>query len=217
MLTFTLDPSRVEGLNVLAIGAHADDIEIGCGGTILRLISDGLVASARWVVLSAPGDRASEAQAGSDAFLEGVDDRQTAIEGFRDGFLPYSGGAVKDYFETLKDGPSPDLVFAPRRDDLHQDHRLVGELTWNTFRDHAILEYEIPKYEGDLATPNVYVRIPDWAAERKVELLLSTFRTQSGRDWFTRDLFLAQMRLRAIECRAPSGYAEGLVGRKVVL
>lgn len=217
MLKYAFDRPDASGLRVLLIGAHADDIEIGCGATILRLVREGLIASAHWVVLSAAGERTREAEEGANGFLDGIDDRTVTIEQFRDGFLPYSGGAVKDFFETLKASPQPDIVFTPRRDDLHQDHRLVGELTWNTFRDHAILEYEIPKYEGDLVTPNVYVRIPDWAAQRKVELIQSVFRSQQQRDWFSADLFLAHLRLRGIESRAPSGYAEGFVGRKVVL
>jgi LmbE family N-acetylglucosaminyl deacetylase len=217
MLTFAFDRPDTAGLRVLLLGAHADDIEIGCGGTILRLVREGLISSAHWVVLSAAGERTQEAEEGASSFLDGVVDRTVSIEQFRDGFFPYSGGAVKEYFETLKPAPRPDVIFTPRRDDLHQDHRLVGELTWNTFRDHLILEYEIPKYEGDLGTPNVYVRLPDWAAQRKAELITSTYRTQADRDWFSPETFLAQMRLRGIESRAPSGYAEGFVGRKVVL
>jgi len=223
MLTFAFDRPAAAGLHVLLIGAHADDIEIGCGGTILRLAREGVIASARWVVLSADGDRAAEAEAGAARFLEGVAERTVTVERFRDGFFPYSGGAVKEFFESLKPGASsdrgiaPDVIFTHRRDDVHQDHRLVGELTWNTFRDHLILEYEIPKYEGDLGSPNLYVRLPEWAALRKAELIASTFATQADRDWFSTDTFLAHMRLRAIESRAPSGFAEAFVGRKVVV
>lgn len=217
MLTFAFGAGSVAGLNALFVGAHADDIEIGCGGTILRLAREGVIASVRWVVLSAAGDRAAEAETGAARFLEGVPDRTVIVEGFRDGFFPYSGGAIKEFFESLKPGSSPDLIFTPRRDDVHQDHRLVGELTWNTFRDHLILEYEIPKYEGDLGSPNLYVRLPDWAAQRKAELIVSTYPTQADRAWFSEHMFLSHMRLRAIESRAPSGFAEAFVCRKVVL
>lgn len=217
MLTFAFDRPDAVGLRVLLLGAHADDIEIGCGGTILRLAREGVISSAHWVVLSAEGDRAAEAETGAARFLEGVAERTVTIERFRDGFFPYSGGAIKEFFESLEPGSSPDLIFTPRRDDVHQDHRLVGELTWNTFRDHLILEYEIPKYEGDLGSPNLYVRLPDWAAQRKAELIVSTYATQADRAWFSEQTFLAHMRLRAIESRAPSGFAEAFVCRKVVV
>lgn len=216
MLTFAFDTGASGGLRALCLGAHADDIEIGCGGTMLRLIQEGIITSVRWVVLSATGERADEAETGAARFLDGVSDRTVILERFRDGFLPYSGAALKEFFEGLRSGSTPDLIFTPRRDDLHQDHRLVGELTWNTFRDHQILEYQIPKYEGDLGIPNLYVRIPEWAAHRKAELIVSTYRTQADRTWFSETMFLSTMRLRAIEARAASGFAEAFIARKIV-
>jgi LmbE family N-acetylglucosaminyl deacetylase len=217
MLTLGFGTASATGLSALFLGAHADDIEIGCGGTILRLAREGVITSARWVVLSATGDRAIEAATGAAQLLHEIPDHEVTVEAFRDGFLPYSGDAIKEFFESLKQGSSPDLVFTPRRDDVHQDHRLVGELSWNSFRDQVILEYEIPKYEGDLGTPNLYVRLPEWAAHRKAELLVATYRTQADRAWFSEETFLSLMRLRAIECRASSGFAEAFVCRKVVL
>lgn len=217
MLTLSFNRPPNAGLDVLLLGAHADDIEIGCGGTILRLVRDGMISAARWVVLSGSAERAREAEEGAARFLEGVAEQTVVVERFRDGFMPYAGSAVKDFFETLKPTVRPDLIFAPRREDIHQDHRLVGELTWNTFRHHLILEYEIPKYEGDPASPNLYVTIPDWAARQKADLIAATFRTQADRTWFSRETFLSQMRLRAIESRSSSGFAEAFVCRKVVL
>jgi LmbE family N-acetylglucosaminyl deacetylase len=205
------------GLRVLAIGAHSDDIEIGAGGTILRLISDGLVAEVRWIVLSAVGVRETEARAGAAAFLDGVGQVQVIVEGFRDGFFPYLGTAVKDHFEDDKDSFEPDLILTHRREDMHQDHRLVGELTWNTYRNHLILEYEIPKYDTDPATPNLYVTLTDAICDRKIELLRDTFRSQASRPWFDPDAFRAQLRLRGMECRAESRFAEGFTCRKVVI
>ena len=205
------------GLRVLAIGAHSDDIEIGAGGTILRLVAEGLVAEARWVVLSAVGEREAEARAGVAAFLDGVPKVDVIVAGFRDGFFPYLGTAVKDHFEDHKGSFEPDLILTHRREDVHQDHRLVGELTWNTYRNHLILEYEIPKYEMDPATPNLYVTLSEATCNRKIELLRDTFRTQASRPWFDPDGFRAQLRQRGMECRAESRFAEGFTCRKVVI
>jgi LmbE family N-acetylglucosaminyl deacetylase len=202
---------------ILAIGCHADDIEIGCGGTILRLIEALPTVEVCWVVLSAHGVRAEEVHASADAFLQGVERRQVIVRDFRDGFLPYSGDQVKQFFEDLKPLITPDLVFTHYRDDLHQDHRVASDLTWNTFRDHLILEYEIPKYDGDLGSPNVFVHLDEALARRKVENLLAFFQTQRDRRWFTEDLFLGILRIRGMESNSPARYAEGFYGRKVVL
>jgi len=205
------------GLNLLAIGAHSDDIEIGCGGTILRLAAERRLSSVRWVVLSAIGEREAEARQGAEAFLGDTDQVEVILTGFRDGFFPYIGEAVKSFFEEHRDSFVPDLILTPRRDDLHQDHRLVGELTWNTYRNHLIMEYEIPKYEGDPVSPNVYVELSEEIGERKVELLLTIFRSQSSRPWFDADAFRALLRLRGIEANAASRFAEGFSCRKLVL
>ena len=202
---------------ILAIGCHADDIEIGCGGTMLRLIESLPTVEVCWAVLSAHGERAEEVRRSADAFLEGVERREVIVGGYRDGFLPYNGGEVKQFFEDLKPKIVPDLIFTHYRNDLHQDHRLASELTWNTFRDHFILEYEVPKYDGDFASPNVFVHLTESVAKEKVAKLLQFFRSQGDRRWFTEDLFLGVLRLRGMESNSPTRYAEGFYGRKVVL
>jgi LmbE family N-acetylglucosaminyl deacetylase len=202
-------------LRVLAIGAHPDDIEVGCAGTLLRLAREGRIAAATWVVLSGSGVRRAEAEAGARAALAGVPEVEIRLEEFRDGFFPARYEPIKDVIEALVPA-RPDVVLVPRREDAHQDHRLLGELAWTVFRDHLILEYEIPKYDGDLVTPNLYVDLPAWAAERKVDLLLETFASQRDRAWFTAETCRGLLRLRGVESRAPSGYAEGFVCRKVV-
>jgi LmbE family N-acetylglucosaminyl deacetylase len=210
--------ARPDGpLRVLALGAHADDIEIGCGGTILRLAAEHPCLAVDWVVLSGAGDRGGEAGDSAAAFLDGAGERRVRVERFRDGFLPYDGGAVKELFERLKAEVTPDVVFTHRLEDRHQDHRLVAELTWNTFRDHLVLEYEIPKYEGDLGHPNLFVPLAAEVCERKVELLRKGFPSQAGRDWFTDDTFWALLRLRGLESRSISRYAEAFSARKLVL
>jgi LmbE family N-acetylglucosaminyl deacetylase len=204
------------GLRVLAIGAHSDDIEIGCGGTVLRLVEDGLAASVGWVVLAAVGERAEEARASAAAFLKQAPDHEVVVRDFRDGFLPYEGWQVKEFFEELKRF-DPDLVLTHRREDMHQDHRLVGELTWNTFRNHLVLEYEIPKYEGDLGHPNLFVTLDRSRCERKIELLMEAFQSQRDHRWFTEDTFWSLLRLRGLESNSPTTYAEAFHARKLAI
>jgi LmbE family N-acetylglucosaminyl deacetylase len=170
-----------------------------------------------WVVLGADGDRAEEARSSAAAFLVDADESEIVVHGFRDAFFPYIGTQVKEAFEELKARIAPQVVFTHAREDLHQDHRLVSELTWNTFRDHLILEYEIPKYDGDLGRPNAFVHVPRDLAQEKVRLIVESFPTQAGKDWFDAELFLGLMRIRGMEARAPSGYAEAFVCRKVAL
>ncbi|HEX3256843.1 MAG TPA: PIG-L deacetylase family protein [Gaiellaceae bacterium] len=201
---------------ILAVGCHSDDIEIGCGGTLLTLIDSLPSVEICWLVLSARGERAAEARRSAEAFLEGAASAEVILHEYRDGFLPYVGADVKQLFEDLKPF-APDLVFTHYSDDRHQDHRLAAELTWNTFRNHLILEYEIPKYDGDFGSPNVFVGLSRPVADRKVDLLLEHFRTQRDRRWFTGDLFTAVMRIRGMESNSPSGLAEGFYGRKVVV
>jgi len=205
------------GRHLLALGAHADDIEIGAGGTVLRLAAEGRLASVTWVVFSGTPERAAEARASAALFLAGVEQRRVEVAGFTDGFLPWAGDQVKRLFERLKGEVRPDLVLTHRRADAHQDHRLLAELTWNTWRDHLVLEYEIPKYEGDLTPPNLYVPLAAGEVERKLDLLLSAFPSQRGRAWFAPDTFRSLLRLRGVECNAPSGYAEGFHLRKAVV
>jgi len=204
-------------LKVLCLGAHSDDIEIGCGGTVLTLIASHPGIEFDWVVLSATGKRRKEAEAGAAAFLSGAARKSVTVKGFRDGYFPYIGGGIKDWFEELKKSVKPDLIFTPYRRDLHQDHRLVSELTWNTFRDHLILEYEIPKYDGDLGAPNVFVSLNRAIADKKTRLLQECFVSQSGNQWFNKETFAAIMRLRGVEANAASGRAEAFYGRKLVL
>jgi LmbE family N-acetylglucosaminyl deacetylase len=201
---------------ILVLGAHADDIEIGCGGTLLRLVAERRELEVRWVVFCATSDRAREAQASAAAFLAGVESREVIVKDFRDGYLPYLGAAVKDAFEELKHTFSPEVVFTHYREDRHQDHRLVSELTWNTWRDHLILEYEIPKYDGDFGTPNVFCALPETTLERKIELVLRHFASQSAKHWLTRDLLRSVARLRGMECVAPERHAEAFYGRKIL-
>ena len=202
---------------VLCLGAHSDDIEIGCGGTILQLLAAHPQLEVHWVVFSANPARKAEALASASAFLAGAARQNVVVHAFRDGYFPFVGDAVKDEFEALRRTVSPDLIFTHCRHDLHQDHRLLCQLTYNTFRDHLVLEYEIPKWDGDLRTPNVYFPLLNATAQRKVDLLMQHFPSQAGRDWFTPDTFEALMRIRGLEARAPEGKAEGFYARKLIL
>jgi len=204
-------------LSVLCLGAHADDIEIGCGGTLLRLLSERTNVRVHWVVMSGSPTRAREAQRSARRILSRARTKVIRVEGFRDGFLPYEGTGVKEVFEQLKAEVSPDLIFTHSGADRHQDHRLMSELTWNTFRDHLILEYEIPKYDGDLGQPNVFVPLREAIRRRKIRLLMSAFPSQRGKRWYSGETFDGLMRLRGIECGAPEGYAEAFHNRKMLL
>jgi len=204
-------------LEILCLGAHSDDIEIGCGGTVLRLLAERPGCSVRWLVLSSNPERAAEARASAASFLAGAARSRVDVLGFRESYFPHVGAEVKDAFERLKADATPDVVFAHHRADMHQDHRVVGELTWNTFRDHLVVEYEIPKYEGDLGTPNLFVDLPDAVARRKVELVLRHFPSQAARSWFRRETFEAVMRLRGVECNAAEGWAEAFHCRKLLV
>ena len=216
MLSAALVDGGVPLRRVLALGAHSDDIEIGCGATLLML-QRAHELDVTWVVLAAQGVREQEAQASAESFLEGAVSRTVMCRGFEDGFLPYLGGQVKSFFEELKRDVDPQLILTHTRSDLHQDHRLVCELTWNTWREHVVFEYEIPKYDGDLGAPNVFVPIPQDVARRKVDLLGRVFRSQEEKHWFDEELFLGLMRVRGMEARSPTGYAEAFVCRKLLL
>jgi LmbE family N-acetylglucosaminyl deacetylase len=199
------------------LGAHCDDIEIGMGGTLLEWAGSPVPLVVDWVVMTSTEERAREARASAEVFLHGVESARVTVLDFRDGFLPYSGAPVKEAFEQLKARVEPDVVFTHSRHDRHQDHRIVSDLAWNTFRDHLVLEYEIPKYDGDLGQPNCYVPVSAANVERKWEYLREHYRSQADRPWFTESTFAALMRLRGIEARSASGYAEGFEARKVVL
>lgn len=204
---------------ILCLGAHADDIEIGCGGTILRLVAAYPEIDVRWVVFSGDERRANEARCAASLFLANALHVDVTARSFRDGFFPYQGAEIKAFFEELKAEPgrAPDVIFTHSREDLHQDHRVIAELTWNTFRDHLILEYEIPKYDGGLASPNFFVPIDDETRSRKIEYLMRAFGSQRDKRWFTEDTFSGLMRLRGVECASPVGGAEGFVAKKMVL
>lgn len=214
MLGFSLEALARPIERVLAVGCHADDIEIGCGGTLIALSRARPGLALTWVVLAAPGDRAAEARASAQAFLARADASDVRIHEFRDGFLPYVGGEVKEVFEELKE-VRPDVVFTHARHDLHQDHRLACELTWNTFRNHLILEYEIPKYDGDLGSPNVFVPLEESLVEEKLRLLRDHYASQHSKHWFDDELFRGLMRLRGME--SASRYAEAFTCRKLTL
>ena len=204
-------------MQILCLGAHCDDIEIGCGATILSLAKQRPNLSFTWVVFSSDGIRAAEAESSFDSILGGVESAKLEMYKFRNGYFPFIGAEIKDCFERLKSTVSPDLIFTHYGHDHHQDHRLVSELTWNTFRDHWILEYEIPKFDGGLGTPNIYMPVGMDHVRRKSEVLLRCFASQTKRSWFSQSTFDALMRLRGIECNAESGYAEAFYSRKTVL
>lgn len=215
-----LDFQRPPGVSfrILCLGAHSDDIEIGCGGTVLKFLTGYPDVEIRWVVFGADdAGRASEAAGSAALFLENAGRKSVEIKKFRDGFFPYIGGTIKECFETLKRKYEPDLIFTHYRHDLHQDHRLISELTYNTFRNHLILEYEIVKYDGDIGNPNVYVPLSGAVCKRKVDLILKCFKSQKTRHWFTRDTFSSIHRIRGLESNADEGYAEGFYCRKMIL
>jgi LmbE family N-acetylglucosaminyl deacetylase len=214
MLALTLASVAKPLRRVLAIGCHPDDVEIGCGGTILSLTRAHPDLAVTWVVLSSADGRADEARASAEAFLANASTSDVRVHDFRDAYLPYVGDAVKGVFDELKP-IEPDLVLTHTRSDLHQDHRLASELTWNTFRDHLILEYEIPKYDGDLGTPNVFAVLSDELVGEKLRLLRTHHASQTEKHWFDDELFLGLMRLRGMESAAR--YAEAFTCRKLAV
>jgi LmbE family N-acetylglucosaminyl deacetylase len=203
-------------LVVLCLGAHSDDIEIGCGGTLLRLKAAFSKLKFHWVVFSAAEIRGQEAAKSADLFTAGRE-KEIVLKDYRDGFLPYIGSDVKDSFEEIKRRVNPDVIFTHWQEDAHQDHRLVSELTWNTFRDHLILEYEVPKYDGDLGRPNLFVPLDAPLFKQKVDFLFEVFQSQRSKRWFDRETFLGLMRIRGMESNSASGYAEAFHCRKLVL
>lgn len=217
MLSLSLDAGDPGPLRLLCLGAHCDDIEIGCGGTILKLTATGRRVDVYWVVFSSDEQRKQEAVKSARAFLGNVAAPKVVIHALRDGFFPYVGVELKERFEQLKTEFSPDLILTHYRHDLHQDHRLLSELTWNTFRNHLILEYEIPKYDGDFGSPNVFVPLDEPICRRKIDYILGAFHSQREKHWFSRELFSSILRLRGMEANARSGYAEGFYCRKAIL
>lgn len=219
MVPLKLPHDPAAPLGVLCLGAHADDIEIGCGGTLLQLLAARTGVHVTWVVFSSAGSREEEARTGASLFLEGAARKNVAPLKFRDGFFPYQGERIKECFEALKQDacPDPDLIFTHYREDRHQDHRVISDLTWNTWRHNLIVEYEVPKYDGDLGQPNLFAPLARSTCERKISNILDAFKTESRKAWMTQDTFWATLRLRGVECAAPDGYAEAFHCRKITL
>jgi LmbE family N-acetylglucosaminyl deacetylase len=216
MIPLKLNVKAGESLKILCMGAHSDDIEIGCGGTILRLADQYPSCEVHWVVFNAIGAREIEARRAARLFA-GSRLNDPLLKTFRDGFMPFVGSEVKAVFEDDLKQLSPDLIFTHNGNDAHQDHRLISQLTWNTFRDHFILEYEIPKYDGDLGRPSIFVPLDREVCERKVRYLMDAFQSQQTKRWFQPDMFFSMMRLRGMECASSSGYAEAFYCRKLVM
>jgi LmbE family N-acetylglucosaminyl deacetylase len=217
MITLKLDDQLRAPRTVLCLGAHADDIEIGCGGTLLKLTERNPNINVHWVVFSASPPRAREAKQSAQVFLRSAHAKKIMVKTFRDSYFPFMGERIKKFVQQLSQKVAPDLIFTHRRKDLHQDHRLLAELTLNAFRNHLILEYEIPKYDGDMGAPNAYVHLSKDTAERKVRNICEQFKTQKSKPWFSEDTFMALLRLRGIESNSPGKYAEAFYSHKMVL
>jgi len=217
MLNVTLNKPGGTEHRILCLGAHSDDIEIGCGGTILALLDRYEDVSVHWVVFSADEMRAGEARVAASRFLERAGSRDVVVRGFRDGHFPFQGAAIKEEFEAIKQRFEPDLILTHYRDDRHQDHRLISDLTWNTFRNHLILEYEIPKYDGDFGSPNVFMPLPESICSRKVRHLMESFESQRRKPWFDERTFSAVLRIRGMEAASPTRLAEAFYCRKMLL
>jgi LmbE family N-acetylglucosaminyl deacetylase len=217
MHSLNLSTDRSAPLQILCIGAHSDDVEIGCGGTLLRLTQEYPNAVLHWVVFSAIGVRAEEAKHATKLFAGKTKIQGPVLKTFKDGFMPFAGAEIKADFEEIKKTVDPDLVFTHNRKDAHQDHRVLAEMTWSTFRNHFILEYEIPKYDGDLGQPSVFVPLSAEVAEKKTSYIMDAFKSQHPKHWFQPNTFLSLMRLRGMECASESGYAEAFYCRKLVL
>jgi LmbE family N-acetylglucosaminyl deacetylase len=215
MIQLSLKKTDESEYKILCLGSHCDDIEIGCGGTILKLIENYHHVIIYWVVFSSNEQREDEARVSASFFLKEVPINKIIIKDFRDGFLTFQGIEVKECFEQLKDEFSPDIIFTHYRDDRHQDHRLISELAWNTFRNHLILEYEIPKYDGDLGIPNFFVHLNEELCRRKIQYILDAFPSQNHKQWFTEETFRSLLRIRGIESNSPSNYAEAFYCRKM--
>jgi LmbE family N-acetylglucosaminyl deacetylase len=213
MLKLSWKPLRT----ILCLGAHPDDIEIGCGGTLLKLLSEQPGIVVHWIVFSGNSQRAQEAGHSAAEFLRNAQSSHLKVLSFRDSFFPYAGLEIKEFFASLGTTVSPDLIFTHRREDLHQDHRTLADLTWCTFRNHQILEYEIPKYEGDLGSPNVYVTLDEELGCKKIETLIGSFESQHEKPWFSKETFYSLMRLRGLECNSPTKLAEAFHCRKLVM
>jgi LmbE family N-acetylglucosaminyl deacetylase len=216
MLRVSFDGPSSALRNILCLGAHCDDIEIGCGATILRLLDENPGLKITWVVLSSTPQRRKEALNAAKLFLNDTNRHRVLVKNFHDSYFPYQGGKIKDFVNSLKSDRPPDLIFTHYRGDLHQDHRLVSELTWNAFRDHVVLEYEIPKYDGDLGSPNLFVEVSESLANQKIRNIMAAFQSQATKAWFTDDTFRALLRIRGIEAASKKKFAEAFYCRKML-
>jgi LmbE family N-acetylglucosaminyl deacetylase len=216
MLNFILQKANGQPLRLLCLGAHCDDIEIGCGGMILELLTNKVNIEIHWVIFSSTKQRREEALHSANLFFGSSAIHRIDIHDFRDGYFPYVGAQIKEHFEKLKRRSNPDLILTHYRNDLHQDHRTINELTWNTFRDHTILEYEIPKYDGDFGTPNFFVPLAETTCRDKANFIFKSFASQREKKWFSEELLLSALRLRGMESNAASGFAEAYYCRKAI-
>ena len=207
---------RINKPKILCLGAHSDDIEIGCGGTILRFIEEVPKAQFRWIVFSGNKIRNKEALHSASIFLNKIQTKQIVVHNFRESYFPFIGDKIKDCFEEIKKDFSPDIILTHYLRDAHQDHELISKLTWNTFRNHFIMEYEIPKYEGDLCTPNFFVHLDKSFVQRKIDYLYEAFQTQKKKMWFSEESFRSLMRLRGLESNSLTTYSEAFYCRKMV-
>jgi LmbE family N-acetylglucosaminyl deacetylase len=209
--------TKKSGYSILCLGAHCDDIEIGCGGSLLSLLETHPVDFVQWVVFASNEERKQEAITSANAFLKNAKEKEILVFDYRDAFLNYSGMEVKEKFESIKKEIDPDLIFTHYRDDRHQDHKLLSDFTWNTFRQHLILEYEIPKFDGDLGMPNFFIRLNEEHANKKTQIITDSFKSQAGKHWFDKETFQALMRIRGMESACMTKYAEAFYARKMIL
>ncbi|NGP76684.1 PIG-L family deacetylase [Balneolaceae bacterium YR4-1] len=217
MQSLTFLDAKNEGLKILCLGAHCDDIEIGCGGTLLKFIEEYEIDLVNWVVFTSNKTRKKEALSSVGQFMGAVNKVETQILDFKDGYLPSEWDTVKDVFESIKDSFDPDIIFTHYRSDLHQDHKLINKFTWNTFRNHLILEYEIPKYDGDIGNPNLFVPLKEEYIEKKKEILVTCFKSQLKKQWFDDSLLWSLPRLRGVQCASKTNYAEAFYCRKLIM
>lgn len=211
----SVDFGKNKKLDILSLGAHCDDIEIGCGGTLLRLINEDRVQHVKWIVFTSTEERKKEAIASAEHFLKNVNSKEIIVLDFKDTVLADSKQEVKLYLQSVKSGFFPDLIFTHHRNDLHQDHKLLSELTWNIFRNHLILEYEIPKYDGDLGHPNFFITLDEHLVSQKIEALLQYYESQKEKHWFDKETFVSLLRVRGLEIASPTRYAEAFHVKKV--
>ena len=216
MLNFPFTHKK-SGYKILCLGAHCDDIEIGCGGTLIKLMENYPIDFVKWVVFASTEVRKQEAITSANAFLENAKEKEIVVLDYRDAFLGYSGIEIKEKFEVIKKDINPDLILTHYRDDRHQDHRLLSDFTWNTFRQHLILEYEIPKFDGDLGIPNFFIQLNEVQVNRKIQIILDSFKSQAEKHWFDKETFQALMRIRGLESACLNKYAEAFYARKVIL